>query len=417
MAAKAKADTVAVPESTSQAAPGKCASAKQSSVSTAVVVLIWFVLNTTIMNLMKWLYLYGKICHRGECTYFAFPLYTTAVHMLFSWIMCLLYLFCTRTKIPNLSLENQIRKICPLAACFALSVGIGNLSLKYIYPSLGQMLGSGAPLVTVAMATCMTGTVYNRWTWGSMVIICSGLLLCAGNEVNFNAFGIICAVVSTVMRAAKSIIQGQLLTGEDRLDSVVLLCYMAPYSALMLVVMAALSEGSQPPYLLVVPLMESFNRNELTDSGAPESTGVLYTLVLLSLTGLNACLLNISNFLVTFYTSAITLQVLGNVKNCVAIGISVLIFQNPLMPSQALGMSITLYGVYIYNQRGGKAVQAKPQEAAPKEPEEAVPLLADQDGPADEGGKDVEAPQEKPAELGRPSNSSSVQRKDAKDGL
>merc|ERR1719265_2523309 len=130
---------------------------------------------------MKWLYLYGKICHHGECTHFAFPLYTTAVHMVFSWILCLFYVYAAGTHKPSMSFKQQVRKIFPLAACFALSVGIGNLSLKYIYPSLGQMFGSGAQLVTVAMATCMTGTVYNRWTWGSMVIICGGLLICAGN--------------------------------------------------------------------------------------------------------------------------------------------------------------------------------------------------------------------------------------------
>eukprot|EP00913_Durusdinium_trenchii_P035515 g33235.t1 len=42
---------------------------------------------------------------------------------------------------------------------------------------------------------------------------------------------------------------------------------------------------------------------------------------LLVLSGLNACLLNIANFLVTSYTSPVTLQVLGNVKSCLSIAV------------------------------------------------------------------------------------------------
>merc|ERR1719446_1146033 len=95
--------------------------------------------------------------------------------------------------------------------------------------------------------------------------------------------------------------------------------------------------------------------------------------MLLVLSGLNACLLNIANFLVTFYTSAITLQVLGNVKNCVAIGVSVLIFHNPLRASQAFGMSVTLFGVWVYNKYGGK-VKEPPKEKLERV-EEEEPLL------------------------------------------
>ena len=40
-----------------------------------------------------------------------------------------------------MGLAQQAREIMPLSLCFALSVAMGNLSLKYIYPSFNQMLG------------------------------------------------------------------------------------------------------------------------------------------------------------------------------------------------------------------------------------------------------------------------------------
>ncbi|KAJ6385084.1 hypothetical protein OIU77_028310 [Salix suchowensis] len=43
-----------------------------------------------------------------------------------------------------------------------------------------------------------------------------------------------------------------------------------------------------------------------------------------------AYLVNLTNFLVTKHTSALTLQVLGNAKGAVAVVISIFIFRNPV---------------------------------------------------------------------------------------
>merc|ERR1712107_900798 len=99
---------------------------------------------------------------------------------------------------------------------------------------------------------------------------------------------------------------------------------MAPWSALLLSVLSIISEGLEPISLLML--------------GFVGADGVGNVCFLLILSGLNACLLNVSNFLVTSYTSAVTLQVLGNVKICLSIGISVAIFKNELLWEQAIGV-------------------------------------------------------------------------------
>jgi len=55
------------------------------------------------------------------------------------------------------------------------------------------------------------------------------------------------------------------------------------------------------------------------------------------------------NLLVTKYTSAVTLQVLGNVKVVLSIIVSVLIFQNQVSFLAWLGCTITLLGVNWYS--------------------------------------------------------------------
>lgn len=63
--------------------------------------------------------------------------------------------------------------------------------------------------------------------------------------------------------------------------------------------------------------------------------------------------------LVTSYTNAVTMQVLGNVKSCISIIISVAIFGNELAPLQAAGVVLCLFGVWLFErtQRQEKAAQ------------------------------------------------------------
>lgn len=314
---------------------------------TIAVVIAWFVLNIAMGSSTKWIYLYGKICYTGdECKAFVFPLTITVIHMIFSWGMChvQLYYFRGKPKGSGLTLGQQFQQVAPLAFFFALSVGMGNLSLKYIYPSFNQMLGAMSPLITVALAVVMQGKRYNTWTWLSMPVICGGLALCSAKEVNFHLFGAVCATGATVLRAVKSLIQGKLLSQKDKMDSVTLLYYMAPWAAGMLSVMAMATEGLEPLRLLAAGL-----------GPTPIAVGGPGVLGLLVISGLNACFLNVSNFLVTSYTSAVTLQVLGNVKSCLSIGISVAIFRNALHVQQALGVVVCLFGVWLYNEKGGPA--------------------------------------------------------------
>lgn len=82
---------------------------------------------------------------------------------------------------------------------------------------------------------------------------------------------------------------------------------------------------------------------QLSNAAAPR----LWLLILTS--GLVSFCLNLANFLVTKYTSAVMLQVLGNVKVVLAILVSLCIFGNRVSASSAVGCAITLVGVGVYN--------------------------------------------------------------------
>jgi solute carrier family 35 protein E4 len=313
----------------------------------------WFLLNTVIGNLTKTLYLAG----------FAFPLFLTIVHMVFSWLAIAMYLELMNggKSEEEAKLAREMRKkvpqklILPLSASFALSVGFGNLALKYIFPSFNQMLGCTTPLVTIFLAVVITKSRYNLWSYVSIFFIVVGVMLCTAGEVNFHVLGLAFNTGSTVLRGVKSIIQGQLLT-ENKLDSVTLLYFMAPQTAAILLPLSLFMEGGDPWSAML--------------------GGGLDLWALLVVSGLNACLLNLSQFVVTKITSAVTLQVLGSVKTIVGIGVSIAWFGNPLTFLQVCGIILSMGGVVLYQQWGKKL---------PKEPQYS---RVDQQQPAEFGLKE-----------------------------
>ncbi|CAK9062300.1 unnamed protein product [Durusdinium trenchii] len=298
------------------------------------------------------------------CVPYKFPVAITVIHMIFSWMLCRFYIFHVRgDEKAVLSCQQQLQEIMPLSICFALSVAMGNLSLKYIYPSFNQMLGSMSPLITVLLAVFFQQKRFSMKTWLSMPVICMGLAMCSVKELNFNVLGAFYATGATVLRAVKSLIQGrpQSVAAERRRGASprkkwrggalhVPEYYMAPISAIWLFLLMLLMEAAA---MAEAKWLRCWWGGQLRVGTSV--TGIGTVMYLLVLSGLNACLLNIANFLVTSYTSPVTLQVLGNVKSCLSIAVSVAIFRNSLTFEQAVGVGTCLVGVWLYNQKEPKA--------------------------------------------------------------
>lgn len=156
------------------------------------------------------------------------------------------------------------------------------------------------------------------------------------SQKNFHAIGFALVLLATVTRALKSIMQGLLLGAPDeRLDPVELLFHMSQRSAAALFVYALLAE-----------------RGAAHDDRL--RNGRLWGFVVAS--SLVAFFLNVAQFLVTRATSAVTLQVLGNVKVVLLIGVSVAIFGNEVSMQGAVGCALCLIGVALYNY----ALRAQP---------------------------------------------------------
>ena len=131
------------------------------------------------------------------------------------------------------------------------------------------------------------------------------------------------------------------------MDSMNLLRYMAPISLAVLI----------PATIILEPGVF-----ELVSASKSD----LFFIMFLSLNAALAYFVNLLNFLVTKYTSALTLQVLGNGKGVAAVIVSVMVFRNPVNFASVIGYLITVSGVMLYMVAKRSSVAATKSVPAPK---------------------------------------------------
>ncbi|KAJ1616581.1 triose-phosphate transporter family-domain-containing protein [Pavlovales sp. CCMP2436] len=298
--------------------------------TTAFAVASWFALNISIASVNKWVI---------SVDHFEYPALLTVVHMVCSYALSILAIAtCLRPAMPVAPSAETLSKVRRLSLTFCGSVFCGNLALKFVWVSFAQMVTAASPLLTLLLAKLLTDKQFSRLAHLSMLPMCGGVMFCVVGELRvssgraFSWVGLGLIVLSTALRGVKSIMQGALLSGvEDKLDALSLLQHMSKYSVALLTLYALLTGEVHACY-------------------ADTRVHTPRVAATVAASGAIAFLLNVCNFLVTKYTSAVTLQVLGNVKVVLSIGISLLIFGNELSPVSALGCLVTLGGVWLYER-------------------------------------------------------------------
>ncbi|XP_021724182.1 UDP-URONIC ACID TRANSPORTER 1-like [Chenopodium quinoa] len=300
-------------------------SIKKDMIFIGSLIILWYSSNIGVLLLNKLLLSNYK---------FGFPIFLTMCHM--SACAFLSYISIVILKIVPLQRvksRSQFVKIVTLSIVFCGSVVGGNVSLRFLPVSFNQAVGATTPFFTALFAYLITFKREAWVTYACLVPVVTGVIIASGGEPSFHLFGFIMCISATAARAFKSVLQGILLSDEgEKMDSMNLLLYMAPIAVVALV----------PAVFIMEPtVLEVF---------ASVGHQHKFMLIILILNSTMAYAANLSNFLVTKYTSALTLQVLGNAKGAVAVVISILIFQNPVTVIGIGGYTMTVLGVIAYGE-------------------------------------------------------------------
>ncbi|XP_039129773.1 probable sugar phosphate/phosphate translocator At3g11320 [Dioscorea cayenensis subsp. rotundata] len=293
---------------------------------TIVLVTTWYSCNIGLLLLNKYL-----LSNYG----FSYPIFLTMCHM--TACSLLSYASVAWLKVVPLQIVRsrvQLLKIAALSLVFCFSVVGGNISLKFLPVSFNQAVGCDDAVLHRRVrvfhgdeARDLDHVSHSR----------SGRRRRhdrqPGGEPSFHLFGFIMCISATAARALKSVLQGILLSSEgEKLNSINLLLYMAPIAVIFLL----------PATIIMEP-----NVLAITVTLAREDKKIICYLLFNSSM---AYFVNLTNFLVTKHTSALTLQVLGNAKGAVAVVISILIFRNPVSLTGMLGYALTVFGVVLYSE-------------------------------------------------------------------
>ncbi|KAK4757372.1 hypothetical protein SAY87_018673 [Trapa incisa] len=291
----------------------------------ASLITLWYSSNIGVILLNKYL-----LSNYG----FRFPIFLTMCHMTACALLSYAsIIFLKLVPLQVIKSRPQFLKIGTLSVVFCASVVGGNVSLRYLPVSFNQAVGATTPFFTAMFAYLVTFKREAWITYAALIPVVTGVIIASGGEPSFHLFGFIMCISATAARAFKSVLQGVLLSSEgEKLNSMNLLLYMSPIAVVVLL-----------PSTLV---MEPGVLDVIIELGKEHK----FMWLLLILNSATAYVANLSNFLVTKHTSALTLQVLGNAKGAVAVVISIMLFRNPVTVMGIGGYTITVLGVIAYGE-------------------------------------------------------------------
>ncbi|KAK9907658.1 hypothetical protein WJX75_007760 [Coccomyxa subellipsoidea] len=290
---------------------------------TLLVVAVWFASNIGIVLLNK---------HMLGGYGFRYPVFLTFCHMLACVVLSQAANASGLVRVQPLQSRQQFYKVSTLATTFLLSVVLGNVALRYIPVSFSQAMGAVTPAMTALATFLLLGTMEQPLTYATLIPVMVGIVLAAGFEPALNVIGFLACFGASGARALKAVLQGILLADQsEKLDSMNLLRLMSPVAMVLLLPAIALLEPGAP--FVALQLLT-------TQPG--------FLLLIVGNSSL-AYIVNFTNFQITKYTSALTLQVLGCAKGVVATVVSVLLFRNQVTALGALGYFLTVVGVFAYS--------------------------------------------------------------------
>mmetsp|Transcript_34689 Transcript_34689/g.109533 ORF Transcript_34689/g.109533 Transcript_34689/m.109533 type:complete len:319 (+) Transcript_34689:150-1106(+) len=304
---------------------------------TAAAVIFWYSCNMTLLMTNKYLV--------GEA--FRFPIFLTFCHMVLSCGMSNVCIMAGIAPAQQIQSRKQFINVGVLSLSFGGSILMGVSCLKYIPVSFDQAICSTTPAFTALLVYLYYRKRESGPTYGALVLVVGGIMVASNGEPLWNLTGFLLSLFSTVARAFKGLLQQVLMADDnEKLDAMNLLRYMTLVSAVLMFPAALAWEGWDNIMNVINHEIEKGNSKFF---------------LFLSINVSAAFFANLCQFLVTKYTGALTMMVLGNAKNVIAAIVSILVFKNPITMKSAGGYAITTAGVFAYTffKQGLQAKQAK----------------------------------------------------------
>lgn len=233
-------------------------------------------------------------------------------------------------------------RIVPLGLSRAVDIGGGNVALAMVSVALQQIIKSTLPVfVTVLTVGWLRRPVAGR-VWLSLVPIMLGTVLALRGESQQRSatLGVFLAFVSCFGRAAKAVLNHRLLgkvevAAVEPLKPLEIVLYEAPTTACLLLLPALLLEWNALQRILSMPTPALWE-------------WMLWWLIQNVVGGICMFITQYAYVSIIHLTSALTCQVLMNIKMLLLVFASVLYFHLPYTRENVVGVLIAVAGCFLY---------------------------------------------------------------------
>ncbi|KAJ3144356.1 Triose-phosphate Transporter [Irineochytrium annulatum] len=298
----------------------------------AFFITLWYSTSLSLSVYNKWLFGAANLN-------FAFPLFTSGVHMIMQLALSSLSVaFIWRklrpTRYPSTS--DYLLRVLPCGVATGMDIGLSNSSLKTISLSFYTMVKSGAPVFVLLFAFLFK---LEKPTWsltGIILIICFGMVLMVLHQTDFDVVGFAEVQTATVMSGFRWSITQILLEKESMgmSNPFATSIFLAPVMGVCLFISSGIIEGFGAV---------------LRSQYFATLSGTVYIISAVCFGGSLAFVMVISEFKLISVTSVVTFSVAGIFKELVTIVASAIIFGDTFTTTNLAGLAISLFGIILYN--------------------------------------------------------------------
>ncbi|KAK4875673.1 hypothetical protein RN001_012095 [Aquatica leii] len=247
----------------------------------------------------------------------------TMVHFVTTFIGLFI---CEKINFFNVKSAN-LSQLLSLALCFCGFVVFTNLSLQYNSVGAFQVAKVLTTPCVMVIQSLFKGKQFPFIIKLTTVPIIVGVIMCFAYDLRFNLVGTVYAALGVIVTSLYQVLVNS-KQSEMQLDSMQLLYYQAPLSAVLL--------------CLCIPFVEP----EIV--GTFSRAWTLLEVVFVSMSCLMAIMVNLTTYWILGNTSPLTYNMVGHTKFVLVTLGGWYIFDHQMLANQWIGICLTLAGLVLY---------------------------------------------------------------------
>ncbi|GAB2277826.1 GABA/polyamine transporter [Dionaea muscipula] len=264
---------------------------------------------------------------------FPFPWLTSTLSLAAGSLIMLLSWATRIAEAPKTDFEFW-KTLFPVAVAHTIGHVAATVSMSKVAVSFTHIIKSGEPAFSVLVSRFLLGETFPAGVYWSLVPIIGGCALAAVTELNFNMIGFMGAMISNLAFVFRNIFSKKGMKGK----SVSGMNYYACLSMLSLLILTPFTLAVEGPQMWAAGWQKALSDIGPTFVWWVAAQSVFYHLY------------NQVSYMSLDEISPLTFSIGNTMKRISVIVSSIIIFNTPVQPVNALGAAIAILGTFLYSQ-------------------------------------------------------------------